>query len=168
MLGEEATGAGTARYVDSSVERLQVRVANAVPGRHAVTCNGVPVPLSPTGRTGELVAGVRYRAWQPHSALHPTIGVHSPLRFDVIDLARRLSLGGCTYHVVHPGGRSYDVPPVNAQEAEARRASRFEERGFMTGEVDVATLEAEARRTRSAEYPHTLDLRRQVPRAWGG
>ncbi|MEZ5094459.1 DUF2126 domain-containing protein [Nocardioides sp.] len=168
VLGEEATGAGTARYVDSSVERLQVRVANAVPGRHAVTCNGVPVPLSPTGRTGELVAGVRYRAWQPHSALHPTIGVHSPLRFDVIDLARRLSLGGCTYHVVHPGGRSYDVPPVNAQEAEARRASRFEERGFMTGEVDVATLEAEARRTRSAEYPHTLDLRRQVPRAWGG
>jgi uncharacterized protein (DUF2126 family)/transglutaminase-like putative cysteine protease len=168
VLGEEATGAGTARYVDSSVERLQVRVSAAVPGRHAVTCNGVPLPLTPTGRTGELVAGVRYRAWQPHSALHPTIGVHSPLRFDVIDLARRLSHGGCTYHVVHPGGRSYDVPPVNAQEAEARRASRFEERGFMTGEVDVAALEAEARRTRSAEYPHTLDLRRQVPRAWGG
>ncbi len=167
VLGEETTEAGTARYVDSSVERVQVRVSSATPGRHIVTCNGVPVPLHPTGRTGELVAGVRYRAWQPHSALHPTIGVHSPLRFDIVDLASALSLGGCTYHVVHPGGRSYDVPPVNASEAEARRASRFEERGFMTGEVDVAALEAEARRTRSAEYPHTLDLRRRVPRTWG-
>ncbi len=168
VLGEESASGGTARYVDSSVERVQVKVGSAVAGRHLVTCNGVPVPLTPTGRTGELVAGVRYRAWQPHSALHPTIGVHSPLHFDVIDLARGRSLGGCTYHVVHPGGRSYDVPPVNAQEAEARRASRFEERGFMTGDVDVTVLEAEARRTRSPEYPHTLDLRRHVPRTWGG
>ncbi len=168
VLGEESTEAGTARYVDSSVERVQVKVTSAVAGRHVVTCNGVPVPLTPTGRTGELVAGVRFRAWQPHSALHPTIGVHSPLRFDLVDLAHARSLGGCTYHVVHPGGRSYDVPPVNAQAAEARRASRFEERGFMTGSVDGAALAAESRRTRSGEYPHTLDLRRHVPRSWGG
>ncbi len=166
VLGEEATGSGTARYVDSSVERVQVKVSGVVPGRHLVTCNGVPVPLTGTGVTGEQVAGVRYKAWQPWSALHPTIEVHSPLQFDVVDLAHARSLGGCTYHVVHPGGRSYDVPPVNASEAEARRASRFEERGFMTGEVDVAALQAEARRTRSAEYPHTLDLRRHVPRGW--
>jgi uncharacterized protein (DUF2126 family)/transglutaminase-like putative cysteine protease len=168
VLGEESANGGTARYVDSSVERIQVKVAGAVQGRHLVTCNGVPVPLAPSGRTGELVAGVRFKAWQPHSALHPTIEVHSPLRFDVIDLAQERSLGGCTYHVVHPGGRSYDVPPVNAMEAEARRANRFEERGHMTGRVDVAGLEAEVRRTRSPEYPHTLDLRRHVPRSWGG
>jgi uncharacterized protein (DUF2126 family) len=168
VLGEEAAGGGTARYVDSSVERLQVKVTNAVAGRHAVTCNGVPVPLTPPGRTGELVAGVRFRAWQPHSALHPTIEVHSPLRLDVVDLAQERSLGGCTYHVVHPGGRSYDVPPVNAMEAEARRATRFEERGHTTGRVAVADLEAELRRTRSPEHPHTLDLRRHVPRSWGG
>ena len=94
VLGEEATGGGgTARYVDSSVERVQVKVTGAVPGRHVVTCNGVPVPLAPTGRTGGLVAGVRYRAWQPHSALHPTIEVHSPLRFDVVDLAARALSG---------------------------------------------------------------------------
>ncbi|MFT4009940.1 MAG: transglutaminase family protein [Nocardioidaceae bacterium] len=167
VLGEEATGQGTSRYVDSSVERLQVRVGGAVAGRHVVTCNGVPVPLAPTGTTGEFVAGVRYRAWQPPSALHPTIGVHSPLRFDVLDMARKRSLGGCSYHVVHPGGRAYDVPPVNAQAAEARRASRFEAHGFTTGEIDVAAIEEAARRTRAPEYPHTLDLRRQVPRAWG-
>ena len=169
VLGEEpAGGGGTARYVDSSVERVQVQVTGAVPGRHLVTCNGVPVPLAPTTTTGRLVASVRYRAWQPHSALHPSIEVHSPLRLDVIDLAAERSLGGCTYHVVHPGGRSYDVIPVNASEAESRRAGRFEERGHMTGRVDVATLEAEARRTRSPEHPHTLDLRRHVPRSWGG
>ena len=173
VLGEEpAGGGGTARYVDSSVERVQVQVTGAVPGRHLVTCNGVPVPLAPltsgTATTGRLVASVRYRAWQPHSALHPSIEVHSPLRFDVVDLAAERSRGGCTYHVVHPGGRSYDVIPVNASEAESRRASRFEERGHTTGVVDVATLEAEARRTRSPEHPHTLDLRRHVPRAWGG
>ncbi len=167
VLGEEATGSGTARYVDSSVERLQVRAVGAVPGRHLVTCNGVPVPLAPTGRSGELVAGVRYKAWQPWSALHPTIEVHSPLRFDVVDLAAARSLGGCTYHVVHPGGRAYDVPPVNASEAESRRSSRFEERGFMTGSVDVAALQQAARLTRSAEFPRTLDLRWHVPRSWG-
>ncbi|QDH11195.1 transglutaminase family protein [Nocardioides dongxiaopingii] len=165
VLGEEATGTGTARYVDSSVERLQVAVRGYDPARHLVTCNGVPLPLTPAGagHAGGHVAGVRYRAWQPSSALHPSIEVHAPLRLDVVavqDGGAGVSLGGATYHVVHPGGRSYDAPPVNAHEAEARRASRFEPHGHTAGVLDVAALRRAGRAAASEEYPHTLDLRR--------
>ncbi|QWC83786.1 transglutaminase family protein [Nocardioidaceae bacterium] len=168
VLGEESAVGGTSRFVDSSVERIQVTVDGALEGRHVVTCNGVPVPLVPSGRTGQLVAGVRYRAWQPPSALHPTIEVQAPLTFEVVDLAQRRSLGGCRYHVTHPGGRSYDTPPVNAAEAESRRAARFEHLGHTPGEIDVAALTELARTTRAPEYPFTLDLRRRTPRRWGG
>ncbi|HEX4191260.1 MAG TPA: transglutaminase family protein [Marmoricola sp.] len=164
VLGEEATSGGTARYVDSSVERLQVSARGFLPGRHLVTCQGVPVPLTPTGTAGEYYAGVRYRAWQPSSALHPSIEVHAPLHFDVVDLAAQTSLGGATYHVSHPGGRSYDHPPVNAQSAEARRSSRFEARGHTAGAIDVAAALEAGHRARSAEHPHTLDLRRVAPK----
>ncbi len=131
VLGEEATGTGTARYVDSSVERLQVAVRGLQPDRHLLTCQGVPVPLTASGDLHW--GGVRYRAWQPWSALHPSIEVHAPLRFDLVDAVAGASLGGATYHVVHPGGRSYDHPPVNANSAEARRASRFEPHGHTPG-----------------------------------
>ncbi|MCW2787071.1 MAG: transglutaminase family protein [Marmoricola sp.] len=160
VLGEEVTSGGTARYVDSSVERLQVSARGYLPGRHLVTCQGVPVPLTSTGTAGEYYAGVRYRAWQPFSALHPSIEVHAPLHFDVVDLVSGTSLGGATYHVVHPGGRSYDNPPVNAQSAEARRSSRFEARGHTPGAIDVGALRDAALRAHSKEYPRTLDLRR--------
>jgi uncharacterized protein (DUF2126 family) len=162
VLGEEATAGGTARYVDSSVERVQVSVRGIDPRRHLVTCQGVPVPLAETAH-GDHYAGVRFRAWQPWSALHPSIPVQAPLHFDVVDTAAAASLGGATYHVVHPGGRSYDHPPVNAHEAEARRASRFEPRGHTAGRIDVGALREAGRRAASTEYPHTLDLRR-VPR----
>jgi uncharacterized protein (DUF2126 family) len=157
--------AGTARYVDSSVERVQVSAEGLVPERQVLTCNGVPVPLRPTGQPGRTVAGVRFRAWQPPSALHPTIEVHSPLVFDVVDRVNGRSLGGCTYHVVHPGGRSYDTFPVNANEAEARRSRRFEAIGHTPGPVDVARIaDLEARQARDgAEHLRTLDLRRITP-----
>jgi len=160
VLGEEVSSAGTSRGVDSSVERLQVRVDGLVDERHLVTCNGVPLPLQATGLRGRAVAGVRYRAWQPASALHPTIGVHSPLVFDVVDRWSLRSLGGCTYHVSHPGGRTYERFPVNANEAEARRASRFLAGGHTPGPVDVDQLIAAGRAASSLEYPSTLDLRR--------
>ncbi|MFT4287143.1 DUF2126 domain-containing protein [Nocardioides sp.] len=160
VLGEEATAGGTARYVDSSVERIQVRVTGLDPHRHLVACNGVPLPLTATGTPGEYYAGVRYRAWQPWSALHPSIEVHAPLHVDLVDVHDEVSLGGATYHVVHPGGRSYDTPPVNAGEAEARRAGRFEPRGHTPGRLDVAAMTERGRRAASAEYPHLLDLRR--------
>ncbi|MFT4187613.1 MAG: transglutaminase family protein [Aeromicrobium sp.] len=160
VLGEEATGSGTARYVDSSLERLQVLVRGVDPHRHLVTCQGVTVPLTSTGTPGEFYAGVRYQAWQPWSALHPTIEPHSPLRFDLVDAHTQMSLGGCTYHVVHPGGRSYDHPPVNAAEAEARRGSRFEAFGHTAGRIDVAAVRERGARAAAPEYPRTLDLRR--------
>lgn len=161
VLGEEATGSGTARYVDSSVERLQVIARGLDPDRQVVTCQGVPVPLTRTETPGEYFAGVRYRAWRPPSALHPSIEVHAPLTFDLVDLRAGVSLGGCTYHVVHPGGRAYDVFPVNAQEAESRRASRFEPFGHTAGGIDTDALRA-ASRVRDADFPLTLDLRRPL------
>jgi uncharacterized protein (DUF2126 family) len=160
-LGEESTGTGTARYVDSSVERVQVRIIGADRHRYAVTCNGYPVPLLATDNPDIHVGGVRFRAWQPPSALHPTISTDVPLQFELIDLTTGTSRGGCTYHVAHPGGRSYDEPPVNAVEAESRRARRFEASGFTAGKLDLADIrEKQARFLTDIGAPGILDLRR--------
>ena len=154
VLGEEGATGGTARYVDSSLERLQFKVLGLAPDRYAVTCNSVPLPLQPTGTVGEFVAGVRYRAWQPPSALHPTIGVHTPLTFDVVDRWMQRSLGGCQYHVMHPGGRSYATFPVNAFEAESRRLARFFRIGHTPGRIEAGEPRIDP------EFPFTLDLRK--------
>ncbi|WP_040492008.1 transglutaminase family protein [Ilumatobacter nonamiensis] len=159
VLGEEASGSGTARYVDSSVERLQVQVDGVNPERHVVTCNGVPLPLRASATAGTSVAGVRFKAWAPWSALHPTIDKTGPLAFDVVDRWTRRSLGGATYHVVHPGGLGYESFPVNATEAETRRGSRFERRGHTPGTVDVSAIDELAVQI-PVEHPRTLDLRR--------
>jgi uncharacterized protein (DUF2126 family) len=153
VLGEESTGTGTARYVDSSVERLQVMVRGMTGNRLALCCNGRRIPLQPTGRDGEYVAGIRYKAWAPWSALHPSIDVHTPLVFDVLDEHQQRSLGGCQYHVGHPGGRNYDAFPVNANEAEARRTARFITQGHRQGKFRMRD-EAPHPQT-----PCTLDLR---------
>jgi uncharacterized protein (DUF2126 family) len=155
VLGEEPGAGGTARYVDSSVERLQVRVRGLEPERFTVACNGVQLPLQPTGTEGEFVCGVRYRAWQPPRCLHPTIPVHTPLVMDVVDLAARRAIGGCSYHVGHPGGRNYATLPVNSNEAEARRRARF----FGFGHTPGAPLTLVMHENR--EFPSTLDLRRR-------
>lgn len=164
VLGEEATAGGTARYVDSSLERMQVKVSGMDPTRHVVVAGGATVPLTPTGRQGEYYAGVRYRAWQPWSALHPSIPIHAPLTVEVVDVEAAVSLGGATYHVVHPGGRAYERPPVNANEAEARRSGRFEPRGHTPGRFDVAAAREAGARAATPDYPRTLDLRR-IPSA---
>jgi uncharacterized protein (DUF2126 family) len=156
VLGEEVTAQGTARFVDSSVERLQVKASGLIPGRHAISCNGRLIPLRNTGTRSEFVAGVRYKAWEPPSGLHPTIPAHSPLVFDVIDTWNQYSLGGCTYNVAHPGGRSYEAFPVNAYEAEARRLSRFAQHGHTGGKIDLV------REPINPDFPFTLDLRNPV------
>ncbi|MBU1217503.1 transglutaminase family protein [bacterium] len=191
VLGEESGSQGTARYVDSSLERVQVKVSNFTPERYVLTCNSVVVPLSATGVEGEYVAGVKYKAWQPWSALHPTIGVDTPLTFDVVDKWNQRSIGGMTYHVAHPGGRTYDTFPVNSYEAESRRINRFWDFNHTQGELEyvsssivqqslveqngtkraVLTKEAPDKKAKkvfyfqnvsaSMEYPNTLDLRRK-------
>ena len=153
VLGEEGAVGGTARYVDSSLERVQVKVNGLTDGRYLVACNGRQVPLHPTGRNGEAVAGVRFRAWQPPACLHPTIGVNAPLVFDLFDRWNGRAVAGCTYHVSHPGGRSHETFPVNAYEAESRRLARFFTHGHTSGpypEPDHRTHD---------EFPLTLDLR---------
>jgi len=177
VLGEELSNVGTARFVDSSMERLQVRVTGLTDSRHVLTCNGRGVRMKSTGRHGEYVAGIRYRAWQPPSALHPTIGVHSPLVIDLIDTWTGKAIGGCAYHVSHPGGLSYDVFPVNANEAESRRVNRFQDWNHTPGPLrvppDLARLAeflpagsglvpmAPPPEEATNEYPYTLDLRRR-------
>jgi uncharacterized protein (DUF2126 family)/transglutaminase-like putative cysteine protease len=154
VLGEEVAVGGTARYVDSSVERVEVMVRGVTDGRHVVACNGRRVPLHPTGTNGKLVAGVRYRAWQPPSALHPTIPVHAPLVLDIIDRWNDRAVAGCTYHVSHPGGRANELFPRNGFEAESRRAARFFRFGHSPGSRAVPELED------NPQFPLTLDLRR--------
>jgi uncharacterized protein (DUF2126 family) len=153
VLGEEAGGGGTVRYVDSSVERLQVKVTGLISDRFAVTVNGHRVPLHPTGTNGEGVAGVRYRAWQPPECLQPTIAPHSPLTFDLVDTWNDRSLGGCTYNVAHPGGRSHDSFPVNSYEAESRRLARFFRQGHTPGSLKAGPAK------QNPKFPFTLDLR---------
>jgi uncharacterized protein (DUF2126 family)/transglutaminase-like putative cysteine protease len=153
VLGEEPGGGDTVRYVDSSLERLQVKANGLVGDRFAITVNDHRVPLHPTGTNGEGVAGVRFRAWQPPECLQPTIGVHVPLRFDLYDTWNQRSLGGCTYHVAHPGGRSSDKFPVNSYEAESRRLSRFFRHGHAQGRFEIPPP------IQNFEYPFTLDLR---------
>ncbi|SJM96504.1 DUF2126 domain-containing protein [Crenothrix polyspora] len=179
VLGEEVSSTGTARYVDSSVERIQVKVTGMTEGRYVITSNGRRLPMRTTGRKGEYVAGVRYRAWQPPSALHPTIAPHMPLVFDVIDTWNGHSVGGCTYNVAHPGGRSYDDFPVNDFAAETRRITRFWDYGHTPGAVAPPPFVAKPKGTETSfkvntasqrpmappveelsnEYPFTLDLR---------
>jgi len=175
VLGEEMSSQGTARFVDSSVERVQIKATGLTDSRYVVACNGRRVPLRNTGTHGEYVAGVRFRAWNPPSALHPTIGIHAPLVFDIIDTWNGRAIGGCTYHVAHPGGRHYDVFPVYAYEAEARRNSRFRGDGHTPGTLRPPPGTDELLRRFvidpprgpmappaeevNSEYPVTLDLR---------
>jgi uncharacterized protein (DUF2126 family) len=175
VLGEETISGGTARFVDSSIERVEVRVTNFNPARFAVTCHGIPLPLRETVVKGEYVAGVRYRAWNPPSGLHPTLGTDVPLVFDIVDRWNGKSIGGCVYHVAHPGGRNYDTYPINAYEAEGRRISRFWNQGHTQGPITpraaysgiVRYLEKNQIPSKFdlppvkiiPEYPHTLDLR---------
>ncbi|MBI1339854.1 IMP dehydrogenase [bacterium] len=153
VMGEEPAGGGVSRSVDATVERLQVTASGLVEGRHVITCNGRRVPLSPTHEAGTSVAGVRFKAWAQPSSLHPGIEPHAPLVFDVFDLESGRSLGGCRYHVAHPGGRSHDRFPVNENEAEGRKLSRFEAMGHTPGRA-IPPVEP-----RNPDFPRTLDLR---------
>ena len=158
VMGEEGSAGGTARYVDSSLERIEVHLKGFNQSRYVLTCNGVPLPLQNTGTVGEYAAGVRYKAWNPPSSLHPTIGLHAPLTFDLVDTWMKRSIGGCQYFVTHPGGRNYDSFPVNSYEAESRRLARFSELGHTPGLMRVP--EATIHVAGSKEFPFTRDLRR--------
>jgi uncharacterized protein (DUF2126 family) len=181
VLGEEMSSTGTARFVDSSLERVQVKITGLTESRYNLLCNGLRIPLKNTGVHGEYVAGVRYRAWQPPSALHPTIGVDTPLVFDLFDTWTQKSVAACQYHVSHPGGRSYNAAPVNSYEAESRVISRFFDFGHTVNLVEPSVEQPAARgrfvtkmnilpkyetitEVINPEYPYTMDLRRYKKR----
>lgn len=153
VLGEESSAGGTARFVDSSIERVQVKLRAFEPAKHILCCNGFAVPLE-SRPDGSYVAGIRFRSWQPWSALHPTIPAHGPLRFDLFDRYQGRSVGGCIYHVAHPGGRAHETRPINALEAEGRRMVRFES-GGQNPELRQPLYAAV-----HPAFPRTLDLRR--------
>lgn len=155
VMGEESSGGGTARYVDSSVSRIQIRVTQRSGDRYSVLCNRYPVPLTSTGESDEFVAGVRYRGWQPWSCLHPTIPAHTPITVEVYDNWNQRSVGGCSLHLGDPGGRNTEVLPVNALEAESRRATRFQPFGHSTGQFQPHSVRS------VAGLKFTLDLRYQ-------
>jgi uncharacterized protein (DUF2126 family) len=154
VMGEEGAIGGTARYVDSSLERLQAKVTGTLGSRWSVTCNGRELPLQSTGTNESSVAGVRFRAWRPPHCLHPTIGLHTPLVFDIVDKWNGRSVGGCTYHVMHPAGRNFETLPINDLEAEGRRLARFQPWGHTPGRMTPLPADPHP------EFPHTLDLRR--------
>jgi len=158
VMGEEASAGGQVRFVDSSLERVQLKVQNFIPDRYVIACNQQAIAMHPTGTSGELVAGVRYRAWQLPNALHPRIGVHAPLTFDVVDTWTGRAVGGCTYFVSHPGGRAHDDRPRNALEAEGRRSARFYAFGHSPGALPETVWQQAPRTARG--FPLTLDLRR--------
>jgi uncharacterized protein (DUF2126 family) len=155
VLAEEPGASGTSRYVDSSVERLELTVRGLIEPRHRVFCNREELPLHATGRSGEYVTGVRYKAWRPPASLHPTLYTDTPLVFDVFDTWSERAVGGCTYHVAHPGGRAHDIYPKNSLEAESRRVARFFPFG---GSLPENAADLPPKRT--LEFPFTLDLRR--------
>ena len=154
VLGEEGAIGGTMRFVDSSLDRLQVSVTGVADDRYAVTCNGIALPLHQTGQPDRQIAGVRFRSWLPSSCLHPTIMPHGPLVFDIVDTWNGRSIGGCTHHAVHPGGRNFETRPVNEQEAQGRREVRFSPTGHTPGPFQPRYVPI------APEFPYTLDLRR--------
>jgi len=154
VMGEEPAGGGISRSVDATVERLELSVLGLVEGRHQITCNGRAVPLRQTSEEGRSVAGIRFKAWAQTASLHPQLKVHAPLVFDVVDVLNEQSVGGFTYHVAHPGGRSFETYPVNENEAEGRRMARFETMGHSPGKIAQAPDEI------NAHFPFTLDMRR--------
>jgi uncharacterized protein (DUF2126 family) len=158
VLAEETTSGRTVRSVDSSLERIQVKASGFTPeSRYVVACNGRRVPLNPTGEPGEAVAGVRYRARQLSASLHPTIPVHAPLVFDIIDGWNERSIGRCTYHTERPDCGAYTARPVNAKEAEDRRRERFQVSDNPPGRMTAPEEET------NSNFPMTLDLRLLAP-----
>ena len=158
VLAEETTSSGTGRSVDSSLERIQIKLTGlTIDARYVVACNGRNVPLHPTGMPGESLAGIRYRARRLNATLHPTIPVHTPLTFDLIDTWQQRTIARCTYHAGEPDGTMHTTRPADAAEARARRLRRFVTETPPKEPAVIPTPEP------NHVFPMTLDLRWPAP-----
>ena len=125
VLAEEAVAGVVTRFIDAANQRVQVELTGLTPTHHILVCNGRRVPLQPTRTRGRFLAGVRYKAWNPPSSLHPTLWPVYSLVFDLLDARTGEVLGGCTWFPARPSLVGFSAAPAPVASGEPEREPHY-------------------------------------------